>query len=62
MSIEANTYEELLNQLATLLADSNSTEFKFESYTVPDGEGDYDFASVAMEISGTEMKESYCRF
>ena len=54
--------KELANQLAALIADSDSAEFEFEIYAVPDGEGDYDFASVAMEASGVVVKASYCRF
>lgn len=48
----------LANQLAAL----ETAEFEFEIYAVPDGEGDYDFASVAIEASGTKVKDSYCRF
>ena len=54
--------KELANQLVALLAGSDSAEFEFEIYAVPDGEGDYDFASVAVEASDTEVKDSYCRF
>ena len=48
----------LANQLAAL----ETAEFEFEIYAVPDGEGDYDFASVAIEATGTAVKDSYCRF
>ena len=48
----------LANQLAAL----EIAEFEFEIYAVPDGEGDYDFASVAIEATGTKVKDSYCRF
>ena len=48
----------LANQLAAL----ETAEFEFEIYAVPDSEGDYDFASVAIEATGTEVKDSYCRF
>ena len=50
--------EKLANQLAAL----ETAEFEFEIYAVPDGEGDYDFASVAIEATGTAVKDSYCRF
>jgi hypothetical protein len=50
--------KELINQLAAL----ETSEFEFEIYAVPDGEGDYDFASVAIEATGTKVKDSYCRF
>ena len=48
----------LANQLAAL----EIAEFEFEIYAVPDGEGDYDFASVAMEADGNTVKDTYCRF
>ena len=54
--------KELANQLAMLLADSDSAEFEFEIYAVPDGEGDYDFASVAIALDGTDITDQYCRF
>ena len=54
--------KELANQLAALLADSDSAEFEFEIYAVPDGEGDYDFASVAITLDGTDITDQYCRF
>lgn len=52
----------LANQLAALLEDSETAEFEFEIYAIPDGEGDYDFASVAIEASGSAVKDTYCRF
>ena len=54
--------KELANQLAALIADSDSAEFEFEIYAVPDGEGDYDFASVAVEKVGNFIVDVYCRF
>ena len=48
----------LANQLAAL----ETAEFEFEIYAVPDGEGDYDFASVAIEATGAKVQYSYCRF
>lgn len=48
----------LANQLAAL----EIAEFEFEIYAVPDGEGDYDFASVAIEADGNTVKDTYCRF
>lgn len=54
--------KELANQLAALIADSDSAEFEFEIYAVPDGEGDYDFASVAIERSNNIAEDTYCRF
>ena len=29
---------------------------------VPDGEGDHDFASVAIAFNGTDITDKYCRF
>ena len=48
----------LANQLAAL----ETAEFEFEIFAVPDGEGDYDFASVAIEATGDAVKDTYCRF
>jgi hypothetical protein len=48
----------LANQLAAL----EIAEFEFEIYAVPDGEGDYDFASVAIEAYGNTVNDTYCRF
>ena len=53
---------EAANQLAKLLQDSESAEFEFEIYAVPDGEKDYDFASVAIELCDDAVKDSYARF
>lgn len=47
---------------ADSLATQRTAEFEFEIYAVPDGEGDYDFASVAIEADGNTVKDTYCRF
>jgi hypothetical protein len=47
----------LANQLAAL----EIAEFEFEIYAVPDGEGDYDFASVAIEADGNRNNESFIK-
>ena len=49
-------------KLANRLAALETAEFELEIYAVPNGEGDYDFASVAIEATGTVVKDSYCRF
>lgn len=54
--------KELANQLAALIADSDSAEFEFEIYAVPDGADDYDFASVAITLDGAAVADQYCRF
>jgi hypothetical protein len=54
--------KEQANQLVALLADSDSTEIEFEIYAVPDGEGDYDFASVAISCGESAVCDNYCRF
>ena len=54
--------KELANQLAALLGGSDSAEFELEIYAVPDGEGDYDFASVAITLDGVAVADQYCRF
>lgn len=53
---------DLANQLYDLFKDSESAEFKFAIYAVPDGVNDYDFASVAIELDGETIKDKYCRF
>ena len=53
---------ELANQLVVLLSDSDSAEFEFEIYAVPDGEGDYDFASIALFFEENAVCDNYCRF
>lgn len=52
----------LANRLVALLKDSESAEFEFELYAVPSGEGDYDFASVAIALDGETVTDQYCRF
>lgn len=52
----------LANQLAALIADSDSAKFEFEIYAVPDGADDYDFASVAITLDGAAVADQYCRF
>ena len=54
--------KELANQLAALIADSDSAGFEFEIYAIPDGTDDYDFASVAIEWSNNIAEDTYCRF
>lgn len=53
---------ESVNRLTALFADSESAEIEFAIYAVPDGEGDYDFASVALVLEGETVTEKYCRF
>ena len=36
--------------------------FKSDFYAVPDGEGDYNFASVAIPLDGANVTDQYCRF
>lgn len=54
--------KELGNQLVTLLGDSDSAEIEFEINAVPDGENDYNFASVSIMFNGTAVIDEYCRF
>ena len=53
---------EQANQLVALLNDSESAEIEFEIYALPDGEGDYDFASAAITLDGKVIVDSYCKF
>ena len=48
----------LIKKLAAL----KTAEFELEIYAVPDGEGDYDFASVTIEVIDNAVKDYYCRF
>ena len=48
--------------LAKQLVALETAEFELEIYAVPDGEGDYNFASVAIEADGNTVKDTYCRF
>lgn len=59
---DISAIKELANQLVALLGDSDSADVELEIYAVPDGEGDYDFASVAIALDGTAVIDKYCRF
>lgn len=51
-----------LNRLAELLSASDGAEISIEIAAVPDGENDYNFASVAFSFDGESVHDSYCRF
>ncbi len=50
------------NRLIELLSASDNAEINIEIGAVPDGENDYNFASVAFSIENGELKTEYCRF
>lgn len=50
------------NRLFEQVRESDTAEIEFEMYAVPDGENDYDFASVALIYDGEEIKTRYYRF
>ena len=52
----------LLNRLFEHTRKSDTAEIEFETYSVPDGEDDYNFASVAIIYDGEAVRASYCRF
>lgn len=52
----------LVQKLKELLSDSDSAEFNVEINAVPDGETDYEFASVAISCKEGTVQDSYCRF
>lgn len=51
-----------LNGLFEQIKQSDTAEIEFEMYSVPDGEEDYNFASVALIYDGSTVRERYCRF
>lgn len=53
---------ELANQLVALLKEFDSAVTEFGIYAIPDGENDYKFASVALELKDSAVVDSYCRF
>lgn len=50
------------NRLVELVRTSDNTEINIEIGAVPDGENDYNFASVSFLIENGEIKTEYCRF
>lgn len=50
------------NRLVELVRTSDNTEINIEIGAVPDGENDYNFASVAFTVENGEIKTEYCRF
>lgn len=51
-----------LDRLVELVTVSDGAEISIEIGAVPDGENDYNFASVAFLIENGEVKTEYCRF
>ncbi len=52
----------LLSKLFDLAKASDVANAECEVYAVPDGEGDYDFASIGFTYDGEKVKTEYCRF
>ncbi len=50
------------NQLRKLCEPYDDIDFAFELSAVPDGENDYDFASVNISCVNGEIVDRYCRF
>ena len=51
-----------LNQLFEQVGQSDTAEIEFEMNAVPDGEDDYNFASVAIAYDDGAAQDRYCRF
>ena len=52
----------LLERLQSLVKESEIAEMELELCAVPDGEGDYDFTSVRLNIRDDAVCAGYCRF
>lgn len=50
------------NRLVELVRTSDNAEINIEIGAVPDGENDYNFASVAFSVENDKIKTEYCRF
>lgn len=50
------------NRLVELVRTSDNAEINIEIGAVPDGENDYNFASVAFSVEDDKIKTEYCRF
>lgn len=51
-----------LTRLFEQVGQSDTAEIEFEMYAVPDGEDDYNFASVAIAYDDGAVQDRYCRF
>lgn len=54
--------EEIFSELSEELDSYEDVEFEFKIVAVPDGENDYNFASVAFSVEDDKIKTEYCRF
>ena len=57
-----NILADIGNQLMKLCDAYDDIDFAFELSAVPDGENDYDFASVNISCVNGEIVDRYCRF
>ena len=62
LNVDVPEIKDELNRLAELLTSSDGAEISVEIAAVPDGENDYDFASVAFSYDGEAIHDAYCRF
>ncbi len=62
LNVDVPAIKDELNRLAELLTSSDGAEISVEIAAVPDGENDYDFASVAFSYDGEAVHDVYCRF
>lgn len=62
LNVDVPAIKDELNRLAELLTSSDGAEISVEIAAVPDGESDYDFASVAFSYDGEAVHDVYCRF
>ncbi len=54
--------KDICSQLMSLCSNYDDIDFDFEISAVPDGENDYDFASVRICCEDGKVVDKYCRF
>ena len=53
---------EIFGELSEELNSYEDVEFEFKIVAVPEGENDYNFASVSISVENGEVQTEYCRF
>ena len=59
---DIQTIKAIFQDIYDLVKDIDSVDYTFSIYAVPDGENDYDFASICFILSGGLIQTKYCRF
>ena len=62
LNADISAIKEDLDRLVELVTASDNAEIIIEIGAVPDGENDYNFASVAFSFDGESVQDTYCRF